>query len=112
MTARGSVYNAACRVVDQRSHGMCEAPLVWQDRFGCEGQAVVHHHLLRRRSDVDDAPDNLAHLCLACHRAVHDNTGIAYEHGLLRRSGRPSKVTRTISQGGSQVVSPDLGDPR
>ena len=102
MTARGAVYKAACKVVDRRSHGECEAPLEWRITYGCWGRATEHHHMRRRRSEADDAPEWLLHTCDPCHRAIHAYVELAYEYGLLVRSGRPSKLTRTITQATSQ----------
>jgi hypothetical protein len=101
--ARAAI-NAAVR---ERAQGRCEirAP-------GCWGRGTSAHEIHKRSrfpgSQVDDSPKVWA--CSHCNSYVEDQPMWAETHGWSVPSGRPSKVTRTISQGGSQVVSPDLGD--
>ncbi len=39
----------------------------------CDGRNVGQvHHIKSKGSGGDDVPENLIHLCYACHRRVHD----------------------------------------
>lgn len=67
--------------VSARSGGQCEARLDI-----CTGQAQAVHHVLRRSQGGGHEPENLLHLCNACHGWVHANPAKAVEKGLLRRS--------------------------
>jgi hypothetical protein len=65
------------REVEERSGGRCEAMRV------CMGAAAEHMHHKRLQSQSGgDTPDNLVHLCFACHRWVHRNPVEAWRKGL------------------------------
>lgn len=57
---------ATVREVEERSGGRCEAGLP-----GCRGAATQLHHKKYKSRGGSDAAINLAHLCDACHEAVH-----------------------------------------
>lgn len=66
--------------VRRRSGGHCEA----QSKH-CTGEAAhFHHRKLRRHKDQSVV--NCLHVCSACHRHIHDDTGKAYLMGWLVRS--------------------------
>ena len=50
----------------------------------CCGVVEVHHRKLRRHGD--HTAENLAALCTAGHRWVHDHPAVSYAHGLLLKS--------------------------
>jgi hypothetical protein len=52
----------------------------------CAGGVEVHHKLRRSQGGTHEL-DNLATLCAAHHRWVHEHPAQAYELGLLIRSG-------------------------
>lgn len=55
-------FREACRLVVERSGGACER---------CGGRAVDFHHVRYCRWGQFDPPDNLLHLCRACHEYAH-----------------------------------------
>ena len=66
-TAKADVeYRRSCRIVDERSGGMCE---VRAD--GCTGRAEHHHHRKMRSAGVDHSPANILAACSFCHHAAH-----------------------------------------
>lgn len=72
---------ASCKeIVMKRSNGYCEARLA-----GCEVHGVHYHEVIPRSqggSIVD--PNNVRHLCWACHQWVHSHAKEARTLGLLK----------------------------
>lgn len=74
-------YLAACRLVRQRSAGLCEARGILPHR--CQGAAREFHHVKRRSQGGANTPENLRHLCSEAHRVIHAEPALAAEVGLL-----------------------------
>jgi hypothetical protein len=87
--------------VKARAQGRCEACLV-HSLDECSGRGDQAHHVLRRAQGGTNDPANLRWVSTDHHAWIHANVAEALELGLLGRSGRPSKVTRTITQATSQ----------
>jgi hypothetical protein len=64
--------------VGVRSKGRCEAKFA-----GCSGWATQVHHVARRSQGGTHDPENLKHVCDACHLYIHLHVGAAKELGLL-----------------------------
>ena len=77
--AADRVYTVNRRVCLERAGHRCEAYI----EGVCTGRAEVVHHKLRRSQGGGHDLDNLAALCDACHRFLHDNPEVGYRYGLL-----------------------------
>lgn len=76
------------KIVAVRSGGNCEfrVPGV------CKGQAHHFHHRKFRRSK-DHRPENLAHICFACHDYAHANRVLAYQRGwIVHQVDNPAEI--------------------
>lgn len=76
--------------VSRRSGGVCEfdaerhwSPVSFVSPSRCEARAVHKHHVRMRSLGGKDLPSNLADLCPAHHRHVHDRPQEAVAVGLL-----------------------------
>ena len=67
----------------ERSRGRCEARFVTT----CTGYGIHLHHVVRRAQGGHNSPDNLLHVCNACHSAIHHSPEKARECGFLRSRG-------------------------
>lgn len=79
-------YPDACAEVDTRSGGLCECN--GAGRPGCGQIAQVHHHIAGRGGANPHHPDNLLHLTVEHHQAIHANPEDSYEAGTMRRRVR------------------------
>lgn len=77
------VPTATRRQLRARSRGRCEAVDLAHD---CTHQATHAHHILRRSQGGKHYLENLLHVCLNGHDAIHDRIAEAVALGYLDRS--------------------------
>lgn len=86
-TRSSATYRAACKLVNERSGGVCEANVPEACPAGAH-RAHHHHHVWLLSQGGPDADWNLLHVCLLAHRWIHDHVGEARERGLIRNGRR------------------------
>lgn len=77
---RAPALAAAYAAVDERSGGMCEAKIA----VVCTGMALDHHHVGKRSvwPELVCEPDNIVHVCRACHTEIDSDQAAAERLGL------------------------------
>lgn len=95
---RNAIPQESRDAVSLRSNGECETAKPFMSpgqeiKLGrymwnwCEGSAIALHHIERRRTG-NHTPDNLLHVCKACHLHIHLNPAWAYDNGYMKRIGK------------------------
>lgn len=83
--ATNRAYADACRDVDSRSGGWCEANVPGVCPAG-RHRAEHHHHIVLRAQGGPDEAWNLLHVCARVHTWAHDeNRAEAERLGIIRR---------------------------
>ena len=80
---KNRVPKDVAETVINRADGHCE---IMHYASGCNGRAEHLHHRKLRSQGGEHTAENLIQICSGCHYWLHNNTGVAYEHGWLVKS--------------------------